>query len=61
MDSTSWLYTDEVHFLFAFLLHTQDNNSGVVHALGPMITHKVGLVYQLMPAILERKGYCDRT
>ena len=56
MDSTSWLSTDEVQFLFAFLLRNQDNNSGVVHVLGPMITHKVGHVYKLMPAILEEKA-----
>ena len=56
MDSTSWLFTDKVQFLFAFLLRNQDNNSGVVHVLGPMITHKVGLVYELMPAILEDKA-----
>jgi hypothetical protein len=38
MNSTSWLSTDEVQFLFAFLLRNQDNTSGVFHVLGPMIT-----------------------
>jgi hypothetical protein len=53
MDSTSWLYTIEVQFLLAFLLRNQDNNSGVIHVLGPMITHQVSIVYEVMPAILE--------
>jgi hypothetical protein len=55
MHSTSWLCTDEVQFLFAFLLRNQDSTSGVIHVLGPMITHKVALVYEVMPAILHDK------
>jgi hypothetical protein len=51
MNSTSWLCTDEIQFLFALLLCNQHDNSGVFHVLGPMITHKVALVCGLMPAI----------
>ena len=54
MHSTSWLFTDEVQFLLAFLLHNQEKNKGVFHVLGPMITHKVSIVYEAMSAILQR-------
>ena len=56
MDSTSWLSTDEIQFLLAFLLCNEENNSGVFHVLGPMITHKVALVYEVMPAILNENA-----
>jgi hypothetical protein len=56
MNSTSWLKTDEVQFLFAFLLRNQDKTSGVFHVLGPWITHRVALGHEVMPAILHDKA-----
>jgi hypothetical protein len=56
MHSRSWICTDEVQFLLAFLLRNQDRTSGVFHLLGPMITHKVALVYEVVPAILHGKA-----
>jgi hypothetical protein len=56
MHSTSWLSTDEIQFLLAFLLHNQDNDIGVFHVLGPMITLKVALVYAVMSEILDNKA-----
>ena len=53
MHSTSWLCTDEVQFLLAFLLRNEEKNKGVFHVLGPMITHKVSIVYQHLSAILK--------
>jgi hypothetical protein len=38
MHSTSWLCTDEVQFLLAFLLCNEEKNKGLFHVLGPMIT-----------------------
>jgi hypothetical protein len=51
MNSTSWLSMDEIQFLLAFLLRNPHENMGVFHVLGPMITHKVALVCDVMPAI----------
>ena len=47
LNSTSWLSTDEIQFLLAFLMHNHDHdesNSGVFHVLAPFITHKAALV-----------------
>jgi hypothetical protein len=51
MNATSWLHTDEIQFLFAFLLRNQHDTRGVFHVLGPMITHKLSLVCEVMPAV----------
>jgi hypothetical protein len=52
LDSQSWLSTDEIQFLFAFLLRNQDSNT-FFHVLGPTITHKVAIVQEAMSKILE--------
>jgi len=56
MNSTSWLCTDEIQFIFAYLLRNPHENRGVFHVLGPMIMHKVSLVYTVMGAILCNKA-----
>jgi len=51
MNATSWLKTDEIQFLFGLLLRNQHDHKGLLHVLGPMITHKVSLVFKVMEAI----------
>jgi hypothetical protein len=43
----TWLQTDEILFLFAFLMRNKENNNGFVHVLGPAITDKISKVYKL--------------
>lgn len=52
MNSQGWLFTNEIQFLFAFLLHNPECNR-FFHVLGPMITNKVAIVYEVMPRILD--------
>ena len=47
MNSTSWLSTDDILFLFAFLLYNQDANRWL-HVLGPAIMNKVHAAYTIM-------------
>jgi hypothetical protein len=34
-------------------MRNHESNSGIFHVLGPTITHKVSLVYGVLPSILE--------
>ena len=52
LDLQSWLSTDEIQFLFAFLLRNQDSNQ-FFHVLDPAITNKVATVQEAMQKILE--------
>jgi hypothetical protein len=47
----SWLSTDEIQFLVAFLTRNQESNR-FFHVLCPTITHKIAIVYASMSAIL---------
>jgi hypothetical protein len=48
-DDDSWLKTDDVQFLLAFLMRNKISNNGFVHVLDPSITKRAMDVYDLMP------------
>jgi hypothetical protein len=52
MDSQSWLSTDEIQFLFAFLLRNEASNTSF-HVVGPDITNKVAIVQEALSKILK--------
>jgi hypothetical protein len=47
LNGESWLSTDEIQFLYAFLLRNREENK-YLHVLGPAITHKIAIVYDLL-------------
>jgi hypothetical protein len=55
MTSSSWLSTDEIQFLFAFLMCNKDGNTGFLHVLSSSITKNVHDVHDLMPVMMEKK------
>jgi hypothetical protein len=55
MASSSWLSTDEIHFLFAFLMCNIDGNTGFLHVLSLSITKNIYDVHDLMPVMMEKK------
>ena len=55
MNSRSWLTTNEIQFLFAFLLHNPESNT-FFHVLGPTITNKVAIAYHTMASIVHEKA-----
>jgi flagellar assembly factor FliW len=52
----SWLNTDHLQFLLAFLLRNPENNSGFFHVVPPFIMHKVALFCKVMPRIADGTG-----
>jgi hypothetical protein len=50
LTSQSWLSTDEIQFLFAFLLRNRQSNR-FVHVLGPAIMHNLALLQEVIPMI----------
>jgi hypothetical protein len=56
MTSSSWLSTDEIWFLFAFLMHNIDGNTGFLHVLSPSITKNIHDVHDVMPVMMEKKN-----
>jgi hypothetical protein len=55
MTSSSWLSTNEIQFLFAFLMHNIDGNTGFLHVLSSSITKNFHDVHHLMPVMMEKK------
>jgi hypothetical protein len=55
LHSSSWLSTDDIQFLFAFLLRNPVNNPGFVHVIGPAITHQVAMVQSVIYEISQVK------
>jgi hypothetical protein len=55
MTSSSWLSTNEIQFLFAFLVCNIDGNTGFLHVLSPSITKNIHDVHDVMPVMLEKK------
>jgi hypothetical protein len=55
MTSSSWLSTDEIQFLFAFLMCNIDGNTGFLHVLSSSITKNIHDVHDLMPVMMEKK------
>jgi hypothetical protein len=55
MTSSSWLSTDDIQFLFAFLMHNIDGNTGFLHILSSSITKCIHNVHDLMPVMIERR------
>jgi hypothetical protein len=52
LNSRSWLSTNEILFLFAFLLRNPESNR-FFHVLGPTITNKVAIAYHTMAKIVH--------
>jgi hypothetical protein len=55
MTSSSWLSTDDIQFLFAFLMCNIDGNTGFLHVLSSSITKNIHDVHDLMPVMIEMK------
>jgi hypothetical protein len=55
MTSSSWLSTDEIQFLFAFLMRNIDGNTGFLHVLSSSITKNIHDVHDLMPVMIKMK------
>jgi hypothetical protein len=56
MTSSSLLSTtNEIQFLFAFLMHNIDGNTGFLHVLSLSITKNIYDVHDLMPVMMEKK------
>ena len=55
MSSSSWLSTDEIQFLFAFLMRNIDSNTGFLHVLSLSITKNIFYVHDCMPVMMEKK------
>jgi hypothetical protein len=53
-DTSSWLRTDEIQFLLAFL--TRNQESSFFHVLGPSITHTLSELYKTMPQVMRDKA-----
>jgi hypothetical protein len=49
MNDKSWLRTDEIRFICALLLHNPESNR-FFHVLGPMITNRMSIVYDVFRA-----------
>jgi hypothetical protein len=45
-DSTEWLSTQDIQFLFAFLMRNPMSRSGFIHVLGPAITQHISLLME---------------
>jgi hypothetical protein len=55
MTSSSWLSTDEIQLLFAFLMCNIDGNTGFLHVLSSSITKNIHDIHDLMPVMMEKK------
>ena len=53
LHKTSWLTTDEIQFLFAFLLRNPESNSGWFHIVGPSILQNLSSLYRIFPRIKD--------
>jgi hypothetical protein len=49
----SWLQTDHIQFLFAFLLRNPETRSGLFYVVPPTIMQSVHDVYKVMPRIVD--------
>jgi hypothetical protein len=56
MTSTSWLSTDEIQFLCAFLMRNKEGNTGFLHVLGPSITNNIFNLFQIFPIIQKNNA-----
>jgi hypothetical protein len=54
LNQTSWLRTDEIQFLLAFLIRNQQNS--FFHVLGPSTTDTLSQLYKTMTKILEKSA-----
>jgi hypothetical protein len=54
LNTSSWLRTDEIQFLLAFL--TRNQESSFFHILGPSITHTLSELYVTMPLVMRNKA-----
>jgi hypothetical protein len=50
-NTSSWLRTDEIQFLLAFLTRNEENS--FFHVLGPSIMDTLSKLYQTMPTVLQ--------
>jgi hypothetical protein len=55
MTSSSWLKTDQIQLLCAFLMRDIDGNTGLLHVLSPSITKNIHDLHDVMPVMMEKK------
>jgi hypothetical protein len=60
LNSTSWLATDEIQFLLAFLLRNPESISGWFHLLGPWILDTLSTIYEIQEKANRHNGVLPR-
>jgi hypothetical protein len=56
LNSTSWLATDEIQFLLAFLMRNPESITGWFHVLGPSILDTLSTIYKIHQQVKRNDG-----